>query len=474
MKISLWNSRTGRKETFTPLQPERVRMYVCGPTVYDRAHIGNARPVVVFDLLFSLLRHQYGQQQVVYVRNITDIDDKINARALELNNSLGASLLDTIRSITDETIDWFHEDMAALGVLPPTHEPRATDYVREMVDMIGELLARRHAYVREGHVLFDTRSYPEYGSLARRSPRDMRAGARVEVAPYKTSELDFVLWKPSDDTLPGWESPWGRGRPGWHIECSAMSSRLLGTSFDIHGGGSDLLFPHHENEAAQSACAHPEAEFARLWMHNGMIRVNGQKMSKSLENFLTVRQLLEQGIAGETIRLVLLGTHYRQQLDWTDRRVEEARSILGEWRHITAGIDESDRNCHREVLEQLADDLNTPGAISVLHRLAADGSAAELKASAVFMGLLGDDLSDQLRKSVMEVMRLRDQARNQRNFDLSDRIRNQLGDVGIIVRDSKAGSRYHFQPVGARDAQMIAIDTTLGELTRMAKVGMQH
>ncbi|MCY4541323.1 MAG: cysteine--tRNA ligase [Rhodobacteraceae bacterium] len=468
MKIALWNSRTGRKEEFEPLRPDRVRMYVCGPTVYDRAHIGNARPAVVFDLLFKLLRHCFGEAQVVYVRNITDIDDKINNRARELADGSGDSLRATIRRVTDETIGWFHEDMGALGVMLPTHEPRATDYVSEMIEMIKALIAAGHAYVADGHVLFDTPSYPQYGSLSRRSLKDMQAGARVEVAPYKANELDFVLWKPSDSTLPGWDSPWGRGRPGWHIECSAMSLKLLGESFDIHGGGSDLLFPHHENEAAQSFCAHPDASFARLWMHNGMVRVNGQKMSKSLGNFLTVSELLDRGMAGETMRFILLGTHYRQQLDWTARRVEEARSVLGEWRRITRDVAADDAGCHRDVLDMLADDLNTPGAMSALHRLAAQGCSAELAASAKFMGLLNSALPDGLAGRVSEILKVRDQMRSCRNFAVSDTIRDSLQDAGIVVQDTAGRSKCHFEPMGRYDGQLAKVEKVLEELEVMA------
>ncbi|MGB7270485.1 MAG: cysteine--tRNA ligase, partial [Albidovulum sp.] len=270
-KIRLYNTKTRKKEVFEPLDRDNVRMYVCGPTVYDRAHIGNARPVIVFDTLFRLLRHVYGQDHVTYVRNFTDVDDKINAKAAETGRS--------IREITDETIGWYHEDMSALGNLPPTHEPRATEYIAQMVAMTDDLIAKGHAYAKEGHVLFRVRSYDDYGKLSGRAVDDMIAGARVEVAPFKEDPMDFVLWKPSSDDQPGWPSPWGRGRPGWHIECSAMAHELLGEAFDIHGGGIDLQFPHHENEIAQSACA--GHGFANVWMHNEMLQVEGKKMSKS-------------------------------------------------------------------------------------------------------------------------------------------------------------------------------------------------
>jgi cysteinyl-tRNA synthetase len=383
--IRLTNTATRRKEAFAPLDPGNVRMYVCGPTVYDRAHLGNARPVVVFDVLFRLLRHVYGEGAVTYVRNFTDVDDKINAKAAETGRA--------IREITDETIGWYHADMDALGALRPTQEPRATDWIGAMVAMIGRLVAQGHAYAAEGHVLFRVRSYAAYGALSGRSVDDMIAGARVEVAPFKEDPMDFVLWKPSGPDLPGWDSPWGRGRPGWHIECSAMARELLGDTFDIHGGGIDLTFPHHENEIAQSACAHPEGLFARTWLHNEMLLVKGKKMSKSLGNFFTVRDLLDQGVPGEVIRFVLLSTHYRSPMDWTEKKRAEAEAVLRKWRGLVAGIEPAPSPAPA-VLEALGDDLNTAGAIAALHGLAAAGDAAALRASAEVMGLLTDDLSE--------------------------------------------------------------------------------
>ena len=320
MTIKLQNTRTRKKEVFTPIDPNNVRMYVCGPTVYDRAHLGNARPVVVFDVLYRLLRHVYGADHVTYVRNFTDVDDKINARAAASGRAIG--------EITDETIQWFLGDMAALGALEPNAMPRATQFIPQMVAMISDLIANGHAYEAEGHVLFAVESYQDYGALSGRSIDDMIAGARVEVAPYKRNPMDFVLWKPSGPDLPGWESPWGRGRPGWHIECSAMAYELLGESFDIHGGGNDLMFPHHENEIAQSCCANPHGDFAHYWLHNEMLQVEGKKMSKSLGNFFTVRDLLDQGVPGEVIRFVLLSTHYRSPMDWTDKKKGEAEKTL--------------------------------------------------------------------------------------------------------------------------------------------------
>ncbi|WP_372603864.1 cysteine--tRNA ligase, partial [Actibacterium sp.] len=310
-EIRLHNTKTRKKEVFTPIDPGNVRMYVCGPTVYDRAHLGNARPVVVFDVLYRLLRHVYGPDHVTYVRNFTDVDDKINARALEYVGA-GGDVNAEIKRITEMTTQWFLDDMHALGALDPNQMPRATAYIPQMIEMIEKLVADGFAYAKDGHVLFRVREYAKYGALSGRSVDDMIAGARVEIAPYKEDPMDFVLWKPSTDDLPGWDSPWGRGRPGWHIECSAMSYALLGASFDIHGGGNDLMFPHHENEIAQSRCAHEGGGFAKYWLHNEMLQVEGKKMSKSLGNFFTVHDLLDQGIPGEVIRFVFLSTHYRK------------------------------------------------------------------------------------------------------------------------------------------------------------------
>jgi cysteinyl-tRNA synthetase len=315
--IQLTNTLTKRKEPFKPLDPENVRLYVCGPTVYDFAHIGNARPVVVFDVLYRLLRHVYGADHVTYARNITDVDDKIIKAARENGEPIDA--------LTARTVQAFHDDMAALGALPPDVEPRATQTIPEMVALIARLIERGHAYEADGHVLFHVPSDPHYGCLSHRDREEMIAGARVEVAPYKKDPADFVLWKPSDGDQPGWQSPWGRGRPGWHIECSAMSAKHLGETFDIHGGGQDLIFPHHENEIAQSTCG-TDGKFARLWMHNGYVIVGGEKMSKSLGNFLTVRQLLDEGLRGEAIRLALLSGHYRQPLDVTREKIAEAKA----------------------------------------------------------------------------------------------------------------------------------------------------
>lgn len=398
--IRLHNTLTRTKEEFAPLDPSNVRMYVCGPTVYDRAHLGNARPVVVFDVLFRLLRHVYGEGAVTYARNFTDVDDRINETAQNRRAAGAEGTLEAlIHQRTEETIAWYHADMDALGNLRPTFEPRATEYIGAMIAMIEGLIAKGHAYEVAGHVLFKVRSYPAYGRLSGRSVDDMIAGARVEVAPYKDDPMDFVLWKPSDASLPGWESPWGRGRPGWHIECSAMSYELLGASFDIHGGGIDLQFPHHENEIAQSCCA-LGSDFARVWLHNEMLMVEGRKMSKSLGNFFTVRDLLDQGVPGEVIRYVMLMTHYRSPMDWTEKKREEAEFKLIQFsnlisRHADAGLADI-RLASRETLSALGDDLNTHLALSNLDALASEGksnpsAAQQLAHDLKFLGLWNDD-----------------------------------------------------------------------------------
>ena len=424
--LQLHDSARREKVAFEPFDPENVTMYVCGPTVYDRAHLGNARSAVVFDVLSRLLRHLY--PRVTYVRNVTDVDDKINARARESGRP--------IREITDETLGWYHEDMAALGVLPPDHEPRATEYVPQMVAMIEVLVERGHAYEAEGHVLFSVRSDARYGELSGRSLDDMIAGARVEVAPYKRDPMDFVLWKPSADDEPGWDSPWGRGRPGWHIECSAMSAELLGETFDIHGGGTDLLFPHHENELAQSTCAHPMGGFARHWVHNAMLRVDGQKMSKSLGNFFTVRDMLDRGVPGPVMRLVLLSARYSQPLDWTDAKVAEAEAALRKFRMAgDGGLPDPG------VIAALMDDLNTPAALARLHELVSIGEPVGAS-----LELLGVDLSapaaDDLAPKVEGLLRARADAKAARDFARADAIRDGLLAAGIEVRDTPDGAEW--------------------------------
>lgn len=449
VEIRLTNTRTRKKEAFAPLDPRNVRLYLCGPTVYDRAHLGNARPVLVFDVLVRLLRHVYGAGHVTYVRNFTDVDDKINARAAATGR--------TIREITEETIGWYHADMDALGAERPDHEPRATDYIAQMIAMIEQLIASRHAYAAEGHVLFDVRSFAEYGRLSGRSVDDMIAGARVEVAPFKRDPMDFVLWKPSDAGQPGWDSPWGHGRPGWHIECSAMAAALLGPSFDIHGGGIDLQFPHHENEVAQSCCAHPDADFARFWLHNEMLQVEGKKMSKSLGNFFTVRDLLDRsdseggGVPGEVIRFVMLSTHYRKPMDWTESKAAEAEAVLRRWRGLVAGIDPAPSPAPA-VIAALADDLNTAGAIAALHELAGQGDLPLFLASAQMMGLLLPEMGawaeagDDAAALIEALLAARAEARKQRDFGRADAIRDGFKAAGVEVKDTAGGAEWSLSP----------------------------
>ena len=431
--ITLQNSKTRKKERFVPIDPENVRMYLCGPTVYDRAHMGNARNVIMFDVLFRLLQHVYGPKHVTYVRNFTDVDDKINQRAAESGQSISA--------VTEETIAWYIEDMAALGNLEPNHMPRATEYIAEMITMIEGLIQKGHAYAADRHVLFSVQSDPEYGQLSGRSVDDMIAGARVEVAPYKRDPMDFVLWKPSSSDQPGWDSPWGVGRPGWHIECSAMSHDLLGASFDIHGGGNDLLFPHHENELAQSRCAHPDHGFANYWLHNEMLQVDGKKMSKSLGNFFTVRDLLDQGYAGEVIRFVFLSTHYGKPMDWTDTKAREAEKTLRKWREISAAAGVPG-TVDVAVVKALGEDLNTAGAITALHGLASKGDAAGLRASAELLGLLGNHMGDwaaavDLSAYEERLFAEREKAMQTKDFSEADRLKSAYQHAGLEVRMSK-------------------------------------
>ena len=439
--LVLHNSLTRRHETLAPLDPAHVRMYACGPTVYDRAHIGNARPEVVNDVLVRLLRHKF--PRVTYVRNITDVDDKINARAAASGQTIGA--------VTERTLADYHADIAALGVIPPDVEPRATGHVPEMIAVIERLIASGHAYPAEGHVLFAVASYPDYGTLSGRSPDELLAGARVDVAPFKRDPGDFVLWKPSTPDLPGWDSPWGRGRPGWHIECSAMAWRYLGESFDIHAGGSDLLFPHHENERAQSCCAFPGSSFARIWIHNGMLRIEGQKMSKSLGNFFTIRDVLEKA-PGEVIRLLLLRTHYRAPLDFTEHALEESRRELDRF-YRALGPGAAPGEVPEAVLDALCDDLNTPLAIAELRRLAdaalagdADAASA-LRAGAGMLGLLEADPAVWFRQgidpaSVELAIAERLAARKARDFARADAIRAELAANGITLEDGPKGTTW--------------------------------
>ncbi|SNY93857.1 cysteinyl-tRNA synthetase [Cohaesibacter sp. ES.047] len=444
VQLTLHNSLTKKKEVFTPIDVDNVRMYVCGPTVYDTAHIGNARPVVVFDMLFRLLRHVYGEEHVTYVRNITDVDDKINARAAERGIS--------IRTLTDETTAIYHADMDALGAMRPSVEPRATEHIDEMLRMIGTLIEKGHAYAAEGHVLFAVDSMKDYGALSGRSVDDMIAGARVEVAPYKRNPMDFVLWKPSKEGEPSWPSPWGAGRPGWHIECSAMSEKHLGATFDIHGGGVDLSFPHHENEIAQSCCAHGNKRMANVWMHNGFVQVEGEKMSKSLGNFTTVHDLIDQW-PGEAIRLALLTTHYAKPFNWTAEGVKDAKRMLDQWYVLTAGVEPSEPS--DAVVAALADDLNTPKAIAELHALRAkaqggdDEAAATLKATLQqLFGVLAQDPADWANwrpkgsadvdeAAIQALVDERLDARNSKDFAKSDALRDTLVAMGVVLMDSK-------------------------------------
>jgi len=471
--IKLHNTRTRRKEVFEPLDPDNVRMYVCGPTVYDRAHLGNARPVVVFDVLYRLLRHVYGKDHVTYVRNFTDVDDKINARAAETGRAIG--------EITAETTQWFLDDMGELGALEPDHMPRATQYIPQMVKMIEGLIKDGYAYpAREpsndppkeyvlanreammvDHALFEVEKFDHYGELSGRTVEDMIAGSRVEIAPYKKNPMDFVLWKPSEGDQPGWESPWGWGRPGWHIECSAMSKALLGDTFDIHGGGADLMFPHHENEIAQSCCANHTEFMAQFWLHNEMLQVEGKKMSKSLGNFFTVRDLLDQGIPGEVIRFVFLSTHYRKPMDWTAEKAREAsralqdmhRIVLGRLPHVVPRPEIDEYFCNA-----LANDLNKHEYIRHLHVFAslADDedvvdrfAAAQALADALaFLGLFNPELAkshvpafdpEKLALLADRLSSLRNSAMQSKEFVEVDRLKSRLIDAGVEVRMTKQG-----------------------------------
>jgi cysteinyl-tRNA synthetase len=447
MDLKLYDTLTREKRVFAPIDPANVRMYVCGPTVYDYAHIGNARPVIVFDVLFRLLRHVYGEKHVTYVRNITDVDDKINARAAERAIA--------IRDLTETTYKNFRDDVAALGCLPPTYEPRATEYISnalastDMIRLIEKLIANGNAYAAEGHVLFHVPSMPDYGKLSNRSLDEMVAGARVEIAPYKRDPMDFVLWKPSPTDLPGWESPWGRGRPGWHIECSAMSAALLGETFDIHGGGIDLVFPHHENEIAQSRCAFHTGAMANYWLHNGFLQVEGEKMAKSAGNFVTINELLRDW-PGDVIRLAMLGSHYRQPINWTLKNLNEAEKALTSWFNAAAG--EAEPRPAPSVIEALADDLNTPKAIAEMHAIRNRAGHKSLAGTIAFLGLrreIFDDWKERtapaLKISDDEIasrIALRLEARKARNFAESDRIRDELAALGVVLKDSKEGTTW--------------------------------
>lgn len=458
MTLVLHNTLSRKKEPFMPLNPENIGLYVCGPTVYDHAHIGNARAMVVFDVLYRVLRHIY--PNVTYVRNITDVDDKINAAAKEKN--------EPITALTKRTVEIFHQDMAALNVLTPNHEPRATDHIGEMIAMIERLVLQQHAYAVEGHVLFNVKNYADYGRLSGRSLEDMIDGARIEVAPYKKNPGDFVLWKPSKDDEPGWDSPWGRGRPGWHIECSAMSTTYLGVDFDIHGGGADLQFPHHENEIAQSCCAFQGSRYANYWVHNGFLTVNGEKMSKSLGNFITVHNLLNKGVKGEVIRYALLATHYSKPLDWNDKGLEDAKKALDSFYNALAhgGPHEFSNPSElfmiqtaQDVHDALCDDMNTPKALACLHQLTKEINkthdpcersrlAGALQQSGLLLGILqekphvwqGKSHEDLEQTASIEAqIHARNEARKAKDWAESDRIRDALAKQGILLEDKPGG-----------------------------------
>ena len=460
LQLRLYDTLTRDKRVFVPIDPARVRMYVCGPTVYDFAHIGNARPVIVFDVLYRLLRHIYGETHVTYVRNITDVDDKINARAAR--DFPGLPLNEAIRKVTEKTEAQFHADVDALGALRPTVEPRATDFVlpradgkADMVSLIKQLIARGHAYEAGGEVLFDTTSMPDYGALSGRNLEDQLAGARIAVEAHKKHPNDFVLWKQSSADEPGWDSPWGRGRPGWHIECSAMSAAYLGEVFDIHGGGLDLIFPHHENEIAQSRCAHGTPVMANFWMHNGFLQVEGEKMSKSLGNFLTIRELLDKW-PGEVLRFNMLRTHYRQPIDWTVKGLEESWKTLDDW-YWVVGDTKGDR-ISNAVLAALGDDLNTHQVITVLHGLrnkaqSGDENARnELAWSLRMLGFLNESAAQWAARrqsnadvdagKVQSLIDARTAARAARDFKESDRLRDELAAMGVVLKDSKEGTTW--------------------------------
>ncbi len=452
MKIHIYNTLTRKKEEFIPGDPKRVTMYVCGPTVYSHPHIGNARPAVVFDTFFRLLQHEF--TNVVYTRNITDVDDKINASAQQENTS--------IDTISKRFTDIYHQDMGALGVLPPTIEPRVTEHMPQIINMIQRLIDNGHAYEAERHVLFDVPSYKEYGKLSGRDQNEMLAGARVEIAPFKKDPSDFVLWKPSTEDQPAWDSPWGAGRPGWHIECSAMIEEHLGQTIDIHGGGQDLVFPHHENERAQTTCVHGGNLFSRYWMHNGFVNVDQEKMSKSIGNVLLVKELLEQA-SGEAIRVTLLSTHYRSPLDWTDDALKQSTRILdklyGALQELQdVEVEVSSDDVTDEFLHALKDDLNTPAAFAELHKLAKRANTEketvsrsvlkkQIIASGNILGILqqnpnewfqGDSDTDE--SEIQKLLDLRAQAKKDKNFALADEIRDKITAMGIQILDHPDGS----------------------------------
>jgi cysteinyl-tRNA synthetase len=433
--LQLYNSLTRKKSPFSAQDPANIRLYVCGPTVYDTPHLGNARSVVIYDVLFRLLQNIYGNDHVTYVRNITDVDDKIITASRQRNIS--------IRQLTQEVTEGFHADMAALGCLPPSHEPRATDYIHKMVSMIERLIAQGHAYAAQGHVLFDVTSYNHYGALSGRSLDAQQAGARIEVESYKRHPGDFILWKPAeedDDASAVFDSPWGKGRPGWHIECSAMSTDLLGENFDIHGGGADLKFPHHENEIAQSCCAYPNSHYATYWVHNGFLTVNGEKMSKSLGNFVTVRELLHSGIKGEVIRYALLRAKYNEPLDWNETMLQEAQQTLDQWYRQAEPNSEP---LEERYLAALCDDLNFPKYMSMMH--SASPTQRYQMGRLIGLGQLSREVwfkgeASSADETINAQVEARIQAKKDKNWSEADRIRDSLKAQGILLEDRPDGT----------------------------------
>ena len=444
MSLNLYDTFSNSKKKFEPIDPKNIRMYVCGPTVYDYPHVGNARPVIVFDILFRILQNLYGTEHVTYVRNITDVDDKIINASQENNED--------INELTLRTINYFHADAKYIGAMEPSFEPRATDHIAEMINIIETLIEKNYAYVAENNVLFSSTKFSKYGSLSGKNLEEMIAGSRVDVESYKQEASDFILWKPSKDNEPGWDSPWGKGRPGWHIECSAMSEKLLGKTFDIHGGGQDLIFPHHENEIAQSECANGE-KFANYWVHNGFVTVEGSKMAKSDGNFVTVNELKEK-YQGEVIRLTMILTHYRQPLNWTNDNLQESKKTLDKWYQYFSEVDfkpDLSVKIDENVMNALNDDMNTPQAIAELHKLFKNcksndhDSLNQFLISAQFLGLMNDEPSQWLswgkeniivdQNKIESLITQRNTARANKDFAEADRIRDELENLGIVLED---------------------------------------
>lgn len=453
MDLFLYNSISREKEMFIPIDSKNIRMYVCGPTVYDSPHIGNARPVIIFDLLYRLLRYKYGNDKVQYIRNITDVDDKINKIALEKYPDIDIN--DAISQLTKNIEYIFKDNAKKLNCLNPTLEPRATDHIRQMIEMIKKLIDSDKAYVSDRHVLFSINSHKNYGSLSKKSQKDLLAGARVEIAKYKENPLDFVLWKPSQMNEPYWDSPWGKGRPGWHIECSAMSSEYFGSTFDIHGGGIDLIFPHHENEIAQSCSYHSNKKMANFFMHNGTLNLEGKKMSKSTGNIVSLGDLLGR-YSGPVIRLAMLSTHYRQPIDWTEKNLQQSKNILKKWSNKLNQISNKDskESVPEDVYKSLLDDLNTPQALSHMHKYFNNKEYDKLKNSIEIMGFTshslteGNDIkSKNTQISELEILTLIDErkdARTRKDYKKSDEIRNKLEIRGIRLQDEDNETTWEF------------------------------